>query len=151
MSHWPRLRIGRLAGLAVVCMFVALSAPPAFAGTASVNYGGAGPYWSLGFAAQAGETNQVVISYPGTPSQLTVTDNGAPLTAGTGCSTVTSNQVSCTQPMAGGTPSLDISLGDMNDSFANTYEAFFWGGTIDAGDGNDTVATHYVVGGTTIH
>ena len=93
---------------------------------------------TLFFTTQPGETNDVLISE--SAGVLTVRDLGATITPGTGPITVVSpNEV--TVPVAG-ISKLNISLGDMNDSFDGSGVGVSSGivfAVIGGDDGNDTL------------
>src|SRR5438132_13783865 len=66
------------------------------------------------FTAAAGEANDVsVTSQDGV--NFTLTDTGAPVSAGGGCTQATEHQVTCAVPL-GSRPTLRIDLGDENDT-----------------------------------
>ena len=119
---------GRLAFalLALAGVTAAVVVPsPARAATVSVD----GSFVQI--AAATGETNALAVSAV-SPAALTVTDTGAPLTAGPGCSQ-TDIGVTC---VTAGAPEIDVSAGDGDDSVTidAAVPAF-----VDAGPGADVV------------
>jgi hypothetical protein len=98
---------------------VALAAPDAHAATASVDAG------ALRIAAAPGEFNAVSVS--ATPAGLLVTDSGAPLTLGAGCTTGT-----CV-----GATRIEADLGDQDDSLILSAAV---PADLSGGAGNDTLS-----------
>jgi Ca2+-binding RTX toxin-like protein len=103
-------------------LLAAVAAPQAVAATASVSAS------TLSFVAADGETNNVTISHTG--STFTLTDAGAVITPGSGCTAEGPNQVSCaftsTPPP---THVVHINVGDLDDTvsygtFASADSAF---------------------------
>jgi Ca2+-binding RTX toxin-like protein len=103
-----------------VLFLAVLGAPCAQAATVSVIGS------TLTFTANAGEANDVTVIWGD------VHDNGANLTAGSGCSTVDANSVSCTDPFT----AVSVSLGDGHDQLQAFLNA---PATVNAGSGNDIV------------
>jgi Ca2+-binding RTX toxin-like protein len=68
---------------------------------------------TLFFTAGNGDANNVTFSL--SLGEFMISDSGAPLTAGNGCTQVDTNNVTC---LASGVTLLDINLGDQNDSLA---------------------------------
>src|SRR5947207_15663979 len=98
-------RTGRLIiAFALACAFMALVGPAhAFAaGSASVSG------TTITFTAGGGETNTVAMTKSG--SDLLITDTTATISAGTGCTTVTANSVTCGNPT-----NITVDLGDQSD------------------------------------
>jgi hypothetical protein len=112
------------AGLAVFTALLAFPLP-AQAATTSVDGGG------LLVAAAPGETNVLTIT-AGAPGSLTVTDTGAPLAAGPGCSP-TDTGVSCVTAVE---PAIDVAAGDGDDSVAIDAPV---GAFVDGGTGDDLI------------
>lgn len=123
-----RFAIAGLAALAALGF-----AAPADAATVSADSFGA-----VMFRAAAGEANDVRAAQAG--NDVTVRDNGAPLTPGTGCTAAGPNQVRCP-----GAHFIMADLGDANDSFdvAGDLRANVSGGPgddrITTGGGNDVI------------
>src|SRR5213078_3297979 len=82
------------------CVLAALTAPAAFAGTASVTA------TRLSYTAAPGETNNVTIS-----------DSGASVSAGAGCSSAGSNKVTCPGSAIN---LLIVDTNDLDDTVTNT-------------------------------
>jgi hypothetical protein len=82
----------------------------------------------LTYTAGTGETNNVTFSLSGTT--YTVTDSGAVISPGTGCTGVSSNQVTC----SGTISFVGAGLGDMDDTATISGAVRSW---VDAGTGND--------------
>ncbi len=103
-----------------------LVAGPADASSAQIFSSG-----SLYYQASTGETNTVTITYTG--SSFTITDPGATITPGTGCTG--SGTITCS---AAGVTSISVSLSDGNDSaLVNSPFRTY----VDGGEGNDDIAT----------
>jgi hypothetical protein len=85
-------------------------------------------------AAAAGERNQltVIASSPAPASTASVTDLGAPLTPGPGCSQ-TDGGVTC---VTAGRAAIDVSAGDLDDSVTIAASA---GAFVDGGPGDDVI------------
>lgn len=114
-------------------LFLALSAlsPAAVhASSASVDK----PNNRLLYIAAAGETNNLGASLSN--GTYTLTDPGATISPGSGCKTVTPNQVTCTKLPSSTIDYLGVGLGDLNDTV--TVNGPIPSG-IDAGSGNDTL------------
>jgi Ca2+-binding RTX toxin-like protein len=115
-------RFSTALGLLIAACLLALVAPSlARAGTAQIeDPDPGGPH--LTFTATSGETNHLYLLFA--PGGYRVIDLGAAITAGTGCSSVSSSEVFCAfvvvfhEP-----PTIDILLGDQGDfaSVAGTY------------------------------
>jgi hypothetical protein len=123
----PALRRGRLAILAAAVVPLALVAlaSPASAATVSVE----GSFVRI--EAAPGEANVVIVSAP-TSSSLTVTDAGAPLVPGAGCSRSDVGVLCATQADA----AIDIATGDLDDSVTVVAAAPAFVG---AGSGDDVI------------
>jgi Ca2+-binding RTX toxin-like protein len=116
----PALAIGVCGG------GMAAQAAPAAASTVALD----GP--TLTYDAAPGEANRLTISASG--SNLSVTDSGATVTAGPGCSSISSTKASCP---AAGVSAMALSTGDMNDT-ANVSSLSI-PTTFSDGPGNDTM------------
>jgi len=126
-SRRPRA-ISILLSAAAGLFLVGLAASPASAATSTVTSWG-----SLQYAAAAGETNNLTITYTG--SAYLISDSGAPVTAGAGCTSTGTNSATC--PSAGVT-GLYVTLNDGNDTATingplNT--------SVHGQDGDDTLTT----------
>jgi hypothetical protein len=103
------------------------------------------PGTAVAFVAAAGERNHVVVHAAFVSSPWTVTDSGAPLTAGAGCSAVDPHTVHCLVPatLIGVEPQFaDVQLGDRDDE-ATIVEPDLNGGSplyAYGGDGNDVLS-----------
>jgi Ca2+-binding RTX toxin-like protein len=117
-----------LAAVALVTTGVNLAtgAAPAAASTVQLD----GP--TLTYDAAPGESNRLTVSSSG--GTLTVTDTGATVTAGPGCTSSSSTKATC--PSASVT-TMDISTGDMNDTASVSGTSIPT--TFDDGPGNDTM------------
>jgi hypothetical protein len=93
---------------------------------------------NLTYLAGGGEKNNVTFSVSG--RNFTVTDTAATISAGTGCTSVNANQVTCTDVPAGPINYLSAGAGDLDDSVTVTGAIPSW---VDGGGGNDRL-----VGGT---
>lgn len=94
------------------------------------------------FSAAPGEANRVTAAQDAN-RQWIVRDDGAPLTAGTGCTAVDSNSARCTGDLM---TALQIDTGDRNDT-VRIPDTQSFGVVVDAGDGNDIVQGHGVLNG----
>jgi hypothetical protein len=92
----------------------------------------------LAYLAGNGEKNNVSFSVSG--RTFTVTDTGATISAGTGCTTVNANQVTCTDVPGGPINFVGVGAGDQDDSVTINGPIPSW---VDGGSGNDRL-----VGGT---
>jgi hypothetical protein len=108
---------------------------------------------SLRYFAEAGEANQVVVTFNGTNGQVTLTDSGATLTdpdnsgaVGAGCTKTTATAIVCT-----GLTSGEFDLGDMNDTLDASQIPSPGRADAFGGDGNDnltgTGGTDFLDGG----
>ena len=84
------------------------------------------------FVAEAGETNSVTITY-GPSVELEITDGSATITAGPGCTSLSPETVSCTDPAM-----FDVKLGDGNDFLSLEVESI--GSVLRGGNGNDRIS-----------
>src|SRR4051812_37731352 len=109
----------RPAAALIALLLLALAAPAARASTATVEAG------ALHITAAPGEYNDVSVA--AAPGGLAVSDAGAPLTLGPGCTTGT-----CL-----GATRIEADLGDGDDQFV--LSAAF-PADLSGGDGNDTLA-----------
>jgi hypothetical protein len=90
------------------------------------------------FTAAAGEVNDVRMSPPFTaPMTLTVSDAGAILKAGPGCTRIDSHTAYCSESSGGQLP-LDVSVGDRGDR-VTLDDQFFRPIAVHGGNGNDTL------------
>jgi Ca2+-binding RTX toxin-like protein len=115
----------RLMTLAVAAAAVA-AIPAAYAGTVGVS---ATSPDDIAFVAEAGERNSLEVLYPS--QVLVVTDSGAALTAGAGCSSLGPNSAQCEIH-----PNVNATLADKDDRARVS-----WAGRVQvwAGSGNDDV------------
>ena len=90
------------------CVLAAVTAPAAFAGSASVTA------TRLSYTASPGETNNVTISLSG--SDYTISDSGASVAAGPGC-TAAGGKATCP---ASAINLLIVDTGDLDDTVTNT-------------------------------
>jgi hypothetical protein len=120
-------RLGRAIGIAAV---LTLGIPGA-AGASTVDVRPFSGGQQVTFTAAAGEANSVTVARPSADTYV-VTDTGT-IAPGTGCTTVTTHQVSCT---IAGISSIRADLGDLNDTLAVTanQNVYAYGGA-----GNDTL------------
>lgn len=142
----PQLARTAATGLALATLAaLALSAPGAQAATVQVTEaepgrGGSGVEAHVLFFDAQDEKNDVSLtgeaatnptSTPTTEQRWTIQDNGAPLTAGTGCQQVDANTAVCTASF----PDLPlVALGTGDDEFTSDTAA-----VVDGGDGDDTI------------
>ena len=129
----PALSIARTAAAAAAASFAAaglLALSPATGHAAIVSVEGS----YLRIAAAPGETNQLTITAAAqtAPASLAVTDAGAPLSPGPGC-TQADIGVTCVTPA---TPTIDVSAGDLDDSVTIAVPA---GAFVDGGSGDDLI------------
>jgi Ca2+-binding RTX toxin-like protein len=129
-----------LTSLAVLC----IAAPPVRAATVTATarfddgYKGSGDeQLNLDITAPPGERNVLTVSVTG--STITVTDAGAPLTAGDGCRADLDGSVSCTSPRAGAATAVQarIATDDGDDAVTASGVAQV---SIDGGSGNDALS-----------
>ena len=98
-------------GLQVVVMAGAMGAALALsAGQAHAATGVTANAAFINIAAAAGESNQIIINPAG--GNITIIDNGDSVTAGAGCTQLSTNSVSC----PAGTRTIILSAGDRNDT-----------------------------------
>ena len=118
-----------LATAVTLAAFVTLASP---AGAATVTVEGS----FLRIAAGPGESNRLTVAAaapaPADPAPFAVTDSGAPLTAGSGC-TQSDGGVTCVAPVDA---AVDVFAGDRDDSVTIDTPA---GAFVDAGSGRDVV------------
>jgi Ca2+-binding RTX toxin-like protein len=105
---------------------MAAHAPPAAASTVQLD----GP--TLTYDAAPGESNRLIVAL--SSGTLTVTDTGAVVSAGPGCSTISSTKASCP---AAGVAAMALSTGDMNDTASVSSTSIPT--TFSDGPGNDTM------------
>ena len=96
--------------------------------------------------ASPGEANALTVAAGLTDASLIVTDPGAPLSAGPGCTVGADGSASCSAPAGGGpVASIDVDAGDLDDSVsvAAALPAQILGGEGDdriaGGEGDDTL------------
>lgn len=130
--------------LLAVALLLILAAP-AHAGTAAIGEatdceyrGGCSTYSTATFAAAPGEANDVTVTASG--NDLTISDAGAPVTAGAGCRAVDAHSVACSGRH--GPPVLTLTLGDRDDRAVASRES-----RIEGGDGNDHLTGGRLLGG----
>jgi Ca2+-binding RTX toxin-like protein len=124
-------------GLSIAACFIALVAPSlARAGTAQLqDPDPGGPH--LTFTAASGEANHLLLLLGS--GGYRVVDLGAAITAGPGCAAVNSSEVFCAFTLVSGeAPTVDISLGDLND-FASISPKFSSEAIVDGEDGADAL------------
>jgi len=117
----------RLLGLTLAaCLALgAASAASALASTVSTGSG------TLTYTAANNEANQTVVSLAG--GTYTVSDSGATITAGAGCSSVNATQATCA---GAGVSSISVSAGNLSNLVWITAPTK---ATVFGGDGNDTL------------
>jgi hypothetical protein len=150
----PRIRrVGRLGGaLALGTGCMVLSAASARAATVSVRPS-AHPAalfspMELVYTAAPGELNRVVVHATGARSPWTLSDTGAAVVPGDGCTAVDAHTASCAAPpfapesLADGLVVADAALGDGDDELRLTEPSLGAGGLLfaDGGPGNDLLA-----------
>jgi Ca2+-binding RTX toxin-like protein len=126
--------VRRLAATAV-CAFTCLTlAPNAFAATAFVGAGHRfGPGDVIWYLADPGEVNSVtIVDVFNATEEIEITDSGATINAGPGCTSLGPTQVRCPH----GRGAIEVKLGDGNDflSVSAGLDTALRGG-----DGNDTI------------
>src|SRR3954447_14211383 len=100
-------KAARTAGtLSVLCMLAFATPPATSAEAATARLSGA----QLSFTASLGEVNRVTVALES--SSYRITDTGAMVTAGTGCSPVSFNAVVCPSTRV---TSIKIDAGDLDD------------------------------------
>jgi uncharacterized repeat protein (TIGR01451 family) len=107
----------RLGVTFVAALFALILAHPSAAGTASVS----GP--TFFYSASSGEPNDVTASLAasGIDATFTISDQGATVTAGSGCTSVTGHEAVCsTTGWSSNIVSFNIATGDLNDSVVIT-------------------------------
>jgi Ca2+-binding RTX toxin-like protein len=119
-------RAARLVLCASLLLLPALIPSDALAATAYKSYD------KLVFSAASGEANKVAVSVSG--STYTVTDTGAAVTAGSGCTSAGSNTVTCTSSYYSPIHFVWLSTADQDDTATVTGAIPSW---IDGGSGND--------------
>jgi len=134
----PALRLAVMLGVA---LFAWAFAHPgtAFAGTASAP---GGP--TFFYSADPGEANDVTASLTASDSlaTFTITDLGAPVTAGLGCTSVTAHEAVCTTTgWSANIVSFNIATDDLNDAvtITNAPAGNDIGNSISGGAGDDTL------------
>jgi hypothetical protein len=120
---------------AIIALAVALTAPlclPLAAHAATVSVEGD----VLRVIAAPAEANQLTVA--ANPTDLSVTDLGAPLTAGPGCTVADDGTASCAGAATGTTPvaRIEVDSGDLDDSVSVVAEL---PARILGGDGNDSL------------
>lgn len=130
----PLLSRSSSATAAAACLAWLLVPSLAFAGTAQLDDpADGGPH--LTFTAASGETNRLLLLFA--PGGYRVIDFGAAITAGPGCSAVSSSEVFCAFTLDfDDPPAIDILLGDLND-FASVAGTFSDETTVDGEAGAD--------------
>jgi Ca2+-binding RTX toxin-like protein len=130
----PQLSRSLTATAVAACLAWLLVPSIAFAGTAQLDDpADGGPH--LTFTAASGETNRLLLLFA--PGGYRVIDFGAAITAGPGCSAVSSSEVFCAFTLDfDDPPAIDILLGDLND-FASVAGTFSDETTVDGEAGAD--------------
>jgi Ca2+-binding RTX toxin-like protein len=151
-SNASRRAVVRLCAFLVVAIAALGGAAAADAGVVSVSVDSP-TRGTLVYEAGAGEANHVTVELSSDLTTWTVTDTGAPLTAGAGC-TAEAEHVSCAAPADGESLNhrVDMRLGDMDDHASgwNACSARQDGVpayarcavAIHGGQGNDTLVGH---------
>jgi hypothetical protein len=123
-----------------LCVLSALLLPAAFspAGALGASAKVDKVHDALSYLAATGEKNNVSVSVSG--RTFTVTDTGATISVGTGCTSVNPNQVTCTDVPGGPINYVGVVAGDLDDSVTINGSTASW---LDGGSGNDRL-----VGGT---
>ncbi len=117
-----------------------LAAPARAASVSLVPTGSPAVASALTFLASPGEANRVTVTGEDTGGAL-VTDSGAPLSPGTGCTAIDVHSASC-QPVAGAPiDTVNAVLGDQGDAFtASTAPGAPWSLlSVSGGSGNDLI------------
>lgn len=131
----PLLSARRITTAVAACVAWLLVPSVAFAGTAQLDDPADGPP-HFTFTAASGEANRLLffLAHGG----YRVVDLGAAITAGPGCSAVSSSEVLCQFALNSedDLATVDILLGDLND-FASLGDAFSAGTTVAGEDGSD--------------
>jgi hypothetical protein len=102
------VREGRYGRPALLCALIAAAftaAPPATASTASVE---GFDLFALNYQAEAGEKNHVTFTY--SADVVRVTDTGATITPGNGCTATSAHEVDCTP-----VDFVQVATGDLDD------------------------------------
>jgi hypothetical protein len=123
-----------------LCVVSALLLPAAFspAGALGASAQVDKTHDDLAYLAGNGEKNNISVSVSG--RTFTVTDTGATISAGTGCTSVNANQVTCTDIPGGPINYVGVGAGDQDDSVTINGSTPSW---VDGGGGNDRL-----IGGT---
>ena len=111
--------------LALSATFAMAGAAPALASTVSTGSG------TLTYTAANNEANQTVVSLAG--GTYTVSDSGATITAGAGCSSVNATKATCA---GAGVSSISVTAGNLSNLVWITAPTK---ATVFGGDGNDTL------------
>jgi Ca2+-binding RTX toxin-like protein len=134
VSQIQASRVSSAIGVLTVACFLVLVAPSfAKAGTAQIVDPDPGPP-HLTFTAASGEANRLLLFFAF--EGYRVVDTGAAITAGPGCTQVTTSEVFCGFTLTEERPTLDILLGDLND-FASVSPTVSSETTVDGEDGAD--------------
>jgi hypothetical protein len=126
-------------GLAVLALVLALASAASASTVSVVPEKGPVPFATLRYEAAPGEINAVVVTFPGVDAvsdSATVTDPGATITAGTGCTQVDAHTATCKHDDS--FLRSRVSLGDMDDSATSTGSQLV-ALIADGGPGNDTL------------
>jgi Ca2+-binding RTX toxin-like protein len=93
------------------------------------------------YLAGAGETNVLEVAYAGNAGSVTVTDPGATITAGAGCTSLDEHSARCTPLSATYLQDSRADLGDRDDKVTTTRPgpAVIGGVVADGGPGDDTL------------
>jgi Ca2+-binding RTX toxin-like protein len=129
-------RFSTAIGLLIACLIGLVAPSLARAGTAQIeDPDPGGPH--LTFTAASGEANHLLLLLGS--GGYRVVDLGAAITAGPGCAAVNSSEVFCAFTLVSGeAPTVDISLGDLND-FASISPKFSSEAIVDGEDGADAL------------
>ena len=112
-----------------LALLVPATASASTAGVAAVQ--SRGTYYVAEYDAATGEVND--LSVQGAGSSLVLTDPGAEITPGEGCTAITVHSVTCTSPSSDELSSVRASLDDEADRFTSQGPGF----GVDAGPGDD--------------
>jgi Ca2+-binding RTX toxin-like protein len=129
--------MSRLAATALCAVTCLTLAPGAFAATAFVGAGDRfAPGEVLWYIADQGELNRVTIETTEIDEEVEITDTGATISPGAGCTSLAPTRVRCVVSLERrGAPTIEVKLGDGDDFLASG----FLNGVFRGEDGNDTI------------